>query len=545
MALTGYESVVGWRYLLRPKANPRVLLIGLAIVALGGAAVAIGYFAQPETPYGTRSLLWIEDPLWRGVVMSGAGIAALGVCIAVFGILHTFLTTFSAFSAFMVTIGVAEVILVLGVMNGFQKDLRQKIIDTHAHVVIEPPGSGPGLPDYRDVAVRARAVEGVIGVSPYLSTDVMLSSRTNLAPVMFMGIDIETVGESSKLPQMLEHGSLDVLVRPDAVEPVDVRGPHMSSEIKTFEHLINAQNASIEMKRAAESPDAEPSVAAAAGNPLSAFDMSFPVPTKHNVVPTLLLGAELRRNLNIWPGELVNVISPYGDLSPGGLTPKSRPFRVAGWFESGMLEFDTKLAYASLESVQHYMGVGDEISGIQVRVADLEAARGVRNRLREALGGTAHITDWQERNRNLFSALKLEKVAMFLVLTINILLAAFSITGTLVVTILERKREIAILRTMGATNGGILRIFLSQGAFAGLVGSAFGSLIGLGGGVALARMGLPMNPDVYYISAIPVDVRAPDVVAIIFVALLVSVASTLYPALYAARLRPIEGLVGD
>ncbi|MBU1430544.1 FtsX-like permease family protein, partial [Myxococcota bacterium] len=234
---------------------------------------------------------------------------------------------------------------------------------------------------------------------------------------------------------------------------------------------------------------------------------------------------------------------PQGDLGPNGPIPKSRPFRVAGFFESGMLLFDSKLIYATLPDVQRFLGLEDVAGAIQIRVEDLEEARLVRDRLRVALAGRdLKITDWQARNRSLFSALKLEKIAMFLVLSINILLAAFSITSTLVMTIIERKREVAILMAMGSSHAAILRIFMSQGAFTGALGSLLGAIIGLSGGLALSRFGLPLNTEVYYISAIPIDVRVIDVLSIILVALLVSLLSTVYPALYASRLRPVEGL---
>ena len=272
--------------------------------------------------------------------------------------------------------------------------------------------------------------------------------------------------------------------------------------------------------------------------------MAFPTPgsTTQKMPPALFVGAELRRNLVLWPDEVINVISPFGDLGPEGPMPKSRPFVLGGWIESGMLEFDTKLAYAGMKAVQKFMGVGDVASAIQIKVKDLEDARRIRDELRATLPPSVRVTDWQDRNRNLFSALKLEKVAMFLVLTINILLAAFSITSTLVMTIIERKREIAIMMAMGAHRRSILKIFLSQGAFTGAVGSLLGASIGLGLGFTLANLDLPLNQDVYYISSIPVDLRIIDVAAIITVAIAVSILSTIYPARFAARLKPVEGL---
>jgi len=257
------------------------------------------------------------------------------------------------------------------------------------------------------------------------------------------------------------------------------------------------------------------------------------------------VGTELYKNLYFMEDSPLNVISPFGDLGPSGPIPRSRPFDVAGTFATKMLQYDESYAYSSLASVQDFLGVGNVVNAIQVRVHTLEDARHVRDQLRASLPSNLMVTDWQDRNQNLFAALKLERIVMFLVLTINILLAAFSITGTLVMTIIERKREIAILMAMGATQPSILRVFLSQGLFTGVVGSLAGTAIGVSLGLALSNLGLPLNTEVYYIDAIPVDIRIENVLAIIGVAILVSMLSTIYPARFAARLKPVEGLSAE
>lgn len=518
----GYEGLVGWRYLLRRRRRPQVLLGGLLVLVVGGGLLGYGAWLQ-QSQTGSVSVFGNASQTAQILMATGGGISALGGCLTLFGLLNTFLTVFSAFSTFMITVGVAEVILVLGVMNGFQGDLRRKIIDTNAHVVIEPEVTGTYLEQYGRLADEARQVEGVQGVTAALNTEVMLSAPTNLAAVVLSGIDIETIGQVGKLPEHLKHGQLEALRDPRLVDEALRRAPGERSDIRPQP----------------EEDEPPPPAADTADDP-----MAFPLPqrARPGPPPSLLVGIELKRNLALWPGEVINVISPFGELGPEGPVPKSRPFRVAGWFESGMLEFDSKLAYASLPAVQQYMGVGDVANAVLVRVANLDAARVVRDRLRSKLGDGVRVTDWQERNSNLFNALALEKVAMFLVLAINILLAAFSITSTLVMTIIERRREIAILMAMGSTRGSIVRIFMSQGGFTGAVGSLIGAAIGVSGGLALATFGLPLDPSVYYISDLPVDVRVADVVTIIVVAQVVSLVSTIYPALYASRMHPVEGL---
>lgn len=527
-----YESLVGWRYLLRQRRRPGVLVVGLIILGLGIGLVSWGVHLQTGGG-GSVSVFGNQGGATAQLLMGvGAGICALGGCLTLFGALNLYLTVFAAFSTFMITIGVAEVILVLAVMNGFQGDLRTKIIDTHAHVVIEAAQRQANLPDYRQLAEIARAVPGVVGATPVLTAEVMISAPTNLAAVVLTGIDIETIGTTSKLPTFLQEGELKDLVDPDRV---DARAATMRLRPQRRrtpgERALDALN---EDAPTDETPEAAEDLG----------DMAFPQarPGLRRAAPSLIMGNELRKNLALWPAEHVNVVSPFGELGPQGPVPKSRPFRLSGWFSSGMLEYDSKLAYASLGDVQRFLAIEDVASAIQVRVADLEGARAVRDALQEKLGPAVRVSDWQERNFNLFSALKLEKIAMFLVLTINILLAAFSITSTLVMTIIERKREIAILGAMGTTPGAVVRIFMSQGGFTGVLGSAIGTTIGVGTAFALSKLRLPLDNDVYYISAIPVELRVADVVAIIAVAVAVSLVSTLYPARYAAGLRPIEGL---
>lgn len=537
-----FESFVGWRYLLRVKRRPQVLLMGLLLLLLGGAGVGIGLAA-----FGGDSVASsLFAPRSQGPMVAlglGAALLAVGFCVTLFGALNTFLTAFSAFSAFMVAIGVMEVILVLGVMNGFQADLRTKIVDTQAHVVIEAPEGQQYLDGYVAIAEQARTVEGVTGATPYIQTEVMLTSPTNLQPALLKGIDIHTVGQANRLPDTVKEGKLEALEKPDLVKPFDLStNPSLGDAPEGRDRMRAAAGAGLD-----DAPAAAPTVDAE----LSAAGMDIPAPTApraadgRRLLPTLLCGGELRQNLNLWQGESVNVVSPFGDLGPNGPIPKSRPFRLAGWFVSGMLEFDTRLAYTSMSALQQYLGVGDVAGGVQVRVADLEQARAVRDRLSALLGPSVRVSDWQDLNSNLFSALKLEKIAMFLVLSINILLAAFAITATLVMTIIERRRQVAILNAMGAHQASVVRIFMSQGLFNGALGALVGAVIGLSMGLALRAVELPMDGSVYYLPNIPVDVRTVDVVAIVLVALAISVLSTIYPSLYAARLRPVEGLTAE
>lgn len=536
----GFERFVGWRYLLRTRRRPAVLVAGLSLVALGALALFGGHQALGED--FAASIFGGGSPAGRVVLGLGGALIGLGACTSLFGVLNLFLTAFSAFSAFMVAIGVMVVILVLGVMNGFQADLRTKIIDTQAHVVIEPAETGAYLADYRDLAERARGVPEVLGATPYLQTEVMLTSRTNLQPALLKGIEVATVVEANRLPSLVKEGDLESLDDPSRVKPFDLRRhPALRDEADTRQRDLEQRIAEVEAQLRAAAPEPAPAV----DPDLEAAGMALPAPRRRDdaASPTVLLGIELRRNLGLWPGEALNVVSPLGDLGPNGPVPRSRPFRLAGWFESGMLEFDTRFAYASLSTVQRYLGLEDVAGAIQVRVKDLDRAREVRDRLQTLLGPSVRVSDWQQLNRNLFSALELEKIAMFLVLSMNILLAAFAITLTLLIAIRGRRRQIAILNAIGAPQAAVLRIFIAQGAFTGAIGACLGAACGVGLGLALSALELPMDGSVYYLPSIPVDVRARDVLAIMAVAQLISVLSTLHPARYAARMKPVQGLV--
>ncbi len=534
-----FERFVGWRYLLRARRRPGVLAVGLALALFGAAVVWAASHLQggdvASAVFGGGS---DAGRVFLGV---GGGFVALGASVALFGLLNTFLTAFSAFSAFMVAIGVMVVILVLGVMNGFQADLRTKIIDTQAHVVIEAAKVGDFLQDYRGLAERAREDRDVVGATPYLQTEVMLTSRTNLQPALLKGIEVATVGQANRLPFIVQEGELESLDEPGRVQPFDLRKhPALRNDPDVRQRDLEQRIADLEAQLR-EAPASEPP----ADPELEAAGMALPSPVlrKVEVAPTVLLGTELRRNLGLWPGESLNVISPQGDLGPNGPVPRSRPFRLAGWFESGMLEFDTRFAYASLEATQRYLGLGDVAGAVQIRVRDLDQARDVRDRLQAALGDRVRVSDWQQLNRNLFLALELEKIAMFLVLSMNILLAAFAITLTLLIAIRGRRRQIAILNAIGAPPGSILRIFMAQGAFTGAIGAVLGAVCGVSLGLGLAALELPMDGSVYYLPSIPVDVRLRDVLTIMVVAQLISVLSTLHPARYAAGLKPVQGLV--
>ncbi|MBF0565152.1 MAG: lipoprotein-releasing ABC transporter permease subunit [Nitrospirae bacterium] len=257
----------------------------------------------------------------------------------------------------------------------------------------------------------------------------------------------------------------------------------------------------------------------------------------------IVIGRELAGNMEVGVDDKLNVISPMGDVGPLGVLPKTRPFKVAAIFEVGMFEYDASLAITSLKAAQGFFGLGEAISGLEVRVDDVYKAPAVREEINKTLGYPYHGRDWMQMNKNLFSALKLEKLTMFVILTLIVLVAAFNIVSTLIMNVLEKERDIAILKTMGATNSSIMRIFMLQGFLVGLIGTA----IGLAGGSLTCYLLdtyelIKLPADVYYLSHLPVKINISDFVLVCSSAILISFLATLYPAYQAATLNPIEPL---
>jgi lipoprotein-releasing system permease protein len=237
----------------------------------------------------------------------------------------------------------------------------------------------------------------------------------------------------------------------------------------------------------------------------------------------------------------VNVVAPLGGMSPAGPIPRSKPFRVAGIFYSGMYEYDTKFVYVTIPAAQRFLGFDDEVTGIEIKTRRREDAQEVAAALQRQLPGL-RVQDWRQVNVSLFSALKLEKFVMFVVLTFIVIVAAFSIVTNLIMVVLSKTRDIAALKTMGVTPLSALKIFFSAGLYIGVIGMLLGVLTGVGVCLFLHYVGLPLDPEVYYISELPVRMSPLDITWVGLAALVLSFLATLYPSLVAARLRPVDGL---
>jgi len=260
-------------------------------------------------------------------------------------------------------------------------------------------------------------------------------------------------------------------------------------------------------------------------------------------LPGIILGKELAANLGVFTGEKVNIISPIGEIGPMGMLPKMKQFRVAAIFEIGMFEYDSNLVLTGIAPARDFFGMKNEITGIQLRLGDIYKATQVKKRLQDKLGFRYQVMDWMQMNKNLFSALKLEKFAMFVILVLIVLVASFNIISNLIMNVIEKSREIAILKAIGATNRGIMTVFMLQGLFIGLIGTAIGITGGFVTGYVLNRFEIIKLPaDVYYLSHLPVKMELFDFVTVCVSAIIISFLATLYPAWQAAKLNPVEPL---
>jgi lipoprotein-releasing system permease protein len=398
---------------------------------------------------------------------------------------QTFISIITFISIAGVTVGVMALIVVLAVMSGFEKTLKEKILGTQAHLVVLEATQG-GMDGYEKVMKKVEEVKGVVSAAPFIVSQVMLSSESNVFGVVLTGIDPDRVGKVTELAANLKVGHLEDLKKDKAGEP-----------------------------------------------------------------PGIILGVELAKHLSVSLNDSIQVISPLGTMTPMGMMPKMKRFRVEGIFYSGMYEFDNTMAYVSIKSAQKFFGMGDRVSGIEVKTNDIYQVKKIGTEIRRKLGFPFWTKDWMEMNRNLFSALRLEKIAMFIILVLIVLVAAFNIISTLIMVVMEKNKDIAILKSMGASSRSILKIFTIEGGVIGVVGTVLGTILGLGVAFNLEKItdfverlfGFKiLSSDVYYIDKLPSQVNPLDVILIVLTAVLISLLATLYPSWRASKLDPAEAL---
>jgi len=424
-----------------------------------------------------------------------------------------------------VAIGVWALTVVLSVMSGFEGDLKAKILGTRSHGMVMKYGQND-FPEWRQVRQQILAIPGVVGATPFVYNEVMLSADQNLTGTLLEAIDPRTVGTVIDLPRAIlpNEGKLEFLEHPE-----NIPAP---SEIRRGADALFDDPPAKDKKLGVE-PTAPPPA-----------PVPPPPPGPRKVLPGIVIGREMARQLRVFVGDTVNVISPLGDLGPSGPQPKTRPFRVAAVFYTGMYEYDSKFAYIELSEAQRFFGLGDSVTGLEIKVRNVDEARTIlHNRVLPALEGFPYrVRDWGELNRNLFSALMMEKVVMAVILGFIVLVASFIIVATLIMQVLDKRREIAVLKSMGAGQPSVMKIFVAEGIVIGAIGTVFGLILGFGTCLLIDKVGIPLDPEVYYISNLPVRMNPTEFVLVALLAMALSYLATIYPASKASRLEPVEGL---
>jgi len=391
-----------------------------------------------------------------------------------------FISFISMASMLGIAIGVMALIVVLSVMNGFQKELRARILGVASHVQIS--GFDGQLGNWQEVARGATADPEVLAAAPYVSAQGLLANQQNVQGALVRGVIPELEDQVADIGSHMKRGRL--------------------TDLKPGE-----------------------------------FGM--------------VLGSELAHAVGARVGEKVVLIAPQGQVTPAGILPRIKQFTVVGVFEVGMYEYDAGLALIHLQDAQKLYRLGDEVSGVRLKLKDLFQAPEVARDLSRALPGDLYITDWTRSHANFFRAVQIEKNVMFIILTLIVAVAAFNLVSTLVMAVTDKQPDIAILRTLGATPASIMKIFVVQGSLIGVVGTAIGVI----GGILIALNVDVVVPaierlfrvqflakDVYYISELPSDLQLRDVVTIGLMSLLLSLLATLYPSWRASRVNPAEAL---
>lgn len=401
-----------------------------------------------------------------------------------------------------VTVGVWTLVVVLSVMSGFEHDLQEKILGSNSHVIVRSYWNA--IEDWPAVKETVDAVDGVVGSTPFLYTEFMLRSKKSVTGAIFKGVDAETVGSVT-----------------DVLDNV-VLGPRGRVESREEARQILAR---------IDDPDWPDAVSAKGGEA-----------DKPRKLPGVLLGQEMAAHLVVTVGDVIRGISPQGEPGPMGMRARVDEFVVVGVFRSGMYEYDTKFAYASLATVDRFLRSEGAVTGLEVKVDDIYDAPRIAGVIGARLRYPIWTQDWQKMNEDLFKALKLERTVMAIILTFIVAVACLNIISTLSMLVIEKAREIAILKAMGAGRVAILKLFMIDGLIVGFIGTVLGLGLGLATCWALAEYGFPLSTDVYYVDELPVHVSYATVGVVAVIAVTIAFLSTLYPSSVAANLDPVEGL---
>ncbi|MEQ9620085.1 MAG: ABC transporter permease [Deltaproteobacteria bacterium] len=401
-----------------------------------------------------------------------------------------------------VIIGVMALNVVLGVMGGFEEELRERILGVSSHLVVLSY-DGP-MKDYTEIKDEALDFTSVVGASPFIYGQGMIASERNVSGSVVRGIDPETAGTVTNIEQAIGRGMLGKNDGKDKI--ADEQAREIGKEV------LGKLDTVTESGR-----------------------------------PPILIGKELANTLGVIEGDLVSLVSPFGKMGPFGATAKVKKFEIIGIFDYGMIEYDSSISYVDLKDAMDFFDMEGEVSGVEIKVKDIYAAKKIGKEITATLGFPYYTRNWEEVNKSLFKALRLERIAIAIFLGFIVLVAALDIVSTLTMVVMEKGRDIAILRAMGATKSGILKIFITDGMIIGVVGTLLGSLAGFGICYLLKtseiiRKLIPFDNNVYPISEFPVKIEPIYFITVAFFSILICFVATLYPSFQASRKDPIEAL---
>ena len=465
------------------------------------------------------------------VLLLSHGASPIGVMVLVFSmILTAAFALFSVFSVFTsvsvlgVVFGVAALTIVLAVTTGFQKQFRDKVLGVNAHVIVMK--SQTTFAEYRDVMKTAREIDrDVLAVQPFIFAEMLATrGKGELSGVAIKGIDPNLVGGVLDLDKHMIEGSVDSLLLQACPPGADERS---------------------------EPQDRRP---APAGSAVAAPAMiSATEPDRPHCLkdPPIIMGKELAHKLRAKVGDTLTVVVPLSSIDldtwrAKSSAPRTRKFTITGIFYSGFDEYDRRLMYASLLETQELWGRGDQVMGVELKVRDVDRAEAIAHKLERALGGPPYqVQDWYELNHNLFTALTLQKVALVIILTLIIVVAAVNMVSALTMLVVEKVREIAILKSMGASSSSVGLVFQVVGVAIGGAGTLIGVVIGLVTCYVVGRYGYHLDPKVYLIDRLPIEVKPLEVLLVAGITMVISVFATVVPSQSAASLRPVDGLRYD
>jgi lipoprotein-releasing system permease protein len=497
---------------------------------------------------------------------------------------RAFVSVGTIFAMLGVAIGVAALAIVMSVTGGFLDQFREKVLGVNAHVIVLK--YAVHFRDYRDVMKKVESVPGVEAVAPFVINPMMVTHDVYTATgVLLKGVDPDQLPKVLDLPRHITEGSLDGLRKPGAKAPesasdsfdksgarsifadggLDEPSPSKLSLLDAIERQIKEDRASPATSTVTDSETTltPEGPLAPEGNvtPKGGYRSQLPdsdvlpesidpdpcrSPDRVRNLPGAVLGHVLAKRLAVGIGDCLQITSPqigmaYG--ASGSRSPIAKQFRVIAMFDAGFDQYDSKLVYTDLYEAQAFYEQGDSVTGVEAKVTNIDDAADIAKQVDKLLSnGVYHTMDWRELNHGLFTALLIHRIAMSVVLTLIIVIAAFTVIGTLIMVVLDKKKEIALLKALGASDSAVLKVFVYQGGIIGVVGTAAGLLMGWAGCKLLILYGFPLDPKVYFISKLPVHMKASEFAITGTVALLICLVATVFPALYAARLRPSDGL---